>query len=158
DYPSARGAAVYRARVFAGRRGARRRVQRSGALHPRRTGAAGRTAVGLAAPRPRPRPARQYLSRPDLGADSFKNSTSAAAIVDAGGCVLIPLLLTLTVATAAPASAPPPTADALFAFRIGFWNNLHHFLYVLGRARNIAPDARREAVSHAPADTDGLAE
>ncbi len=72
--------------------------------------------------------------------------------------MLIPLLLTLTVATAAPASTPPRTADARFTFRIGFWNNLHHFLYVLGRARNNAPDARRDAVSHAPADTEGLAE
>src|SRR4029079_2111202 len=38
---------------------------------------------------------------------------------------------------------------------VGFWNNLHHFLYVLGRARNNAPDARREAVVNAPKDLEG---
>jgi hypothetical protein len=39
----------------------------------------------------------------------------------------------------------------LFAFRAGFWLNLHHFLYVLGRARNGAPDSSRAAVVKAPA-------
>ena len=34
----------------------------------------------------------------------------------------------------------------------GFWLNLHHFLYVLGRAQNHAADSQREAVVHAPAD------
>jgi len=34
----------------------------------------------------------------------------------------------------------------------GFWLNLHHFLYVLGRAQNGAPDAKRSAVERAPAD------
>ena len=33
-----------------------------------------------------------------------------------------------------------------FAFRSGFRNNLHHFLYVLGRDRNGTPDRTREAV------------
>jgi hypothetical protein len=45
----------------------------------------------------------------------------------------------------------------LFAFRSGFWVNLHHFLYVLGRARNGAADSRRAAVVKAPADVEGLA-
>ena len=44
----------------------------------------------------------------------------------------------------------------LFRFRAGFWNNLHHFLYVLGRDRNAAPDRMREAVANAPKDVDGL--
>ena len=35
-----------------------------------------------------------------------------------------------------------------------FWLNLHHFLYVLGRAANKTRDASREAVVHAPADQD----
>jgi hypothetical protein len=45
----------------------------------------------------------------------------------------------------------------LFAFRSGFWVNLHHFLYVLGRARTGATDSRRTAVVNAPADVEGLA-
>jgi hypothetical protein len=72
--------------------------------------------------------------------------------------VLIPLLLALW---AGPTSTTPvhdvPVDRALFTFRVGFWNNLHHFLYVLGRARNAAPDARREAVVDAPKDLEGLA-
>jgi hypothetical protein len=35
-----------------------------------------------------------------------------------------------------------------------FWLNLHHFLYVLGRERNKARDAGRDAVKNAPADRD----
>src|SRR6267142_349504 len=45
----------------------------------------------------------------------------------------------------------------LFTFRSGFWVNLHHFLYVLGRARTGQPDSRRAAVVKAPADVEGLA-
>jgi hypothetical protein len=48
-------------------------------------------------------------------------------------------------------------APSPFAFRIGFWNNLHHFLYVLGRARTGSPDSQRAAVVKAPADVEGLA-
>jgi hypothetical protein len=36
-----------------------------------------------------------------------------------------------------------------------FWLNLHHFLYVLGRAENKERDTAREAVSGAPADQEG---
>jgi len=46
--------------------------------------------------------------------------------------------------------------ETLFTFRNEFWLNLHHFLYVLGRARNGVPDARREAVRHAPEDVEGM--
>ena len=53
-----------------------------------------------------------------------------------------------------PPAAPP---GQLFAFRAGFWSNLHHFLYVLGRARTGTPDSRRTAVVKAPADVEGLA-
>jgi len=39
-----------------------------------------------------------------------------------------------------------------------FWLNLHHFLYVLGRAQNKTADSSREAVANAPADeSQGLA-
>ena len=54
------------------------------------------------------------------------------------------------------ASSPVTEAPALFSFRTGMWNNLHHFLYVLGRASNGAPDMRREAVARAPGDVEGL--
>ncbi len=65
---------------------------------------------------------------------------------------LIPLLLV-------PVSAAPAqdTPDPPIVFRIGFWNDLHHFLYVLGRAQNRAPDAQRDAVVKAPAELDTLA-
>ncbi|HTM26518.1 MAG TPA: hypothetical protein VL225_15080 [Vicinamibacterales bacterium] len=55
-------------------------------------------------------------------------------------------------------ASAPPNAPSPFTFRAGFWNNLHHFLYVLGRARNGEPDSRREAVARAPEDVGGLAE
>ena len=35
---------------------------------------------------------------------------------------------------------------------VEFWLNLHHFLYVLGRAEANMPDATRDAVVSAPAD------
>jgi hypothetical protein len=52
-----------------------------------------------------------------------------------------------------------PRESGIFLFRTDeFWLNLHHFLYVLGRARNQERDASREAVASAPADeTRGLA-
>src|SRR5215216_628705 len=49
--------------------------------------------------------------------------------------------------------------NSIFVFHTDeFWLNLHHFLYVLGRAQNKTADASREAVIGAPADQDkGLA-
>ena len=45
------------------------------------------------------------------------------------------------------------TAGPIFRFETdGFWLNLHHFLYVLGRAEAKIADAKREAVAGAPAD------
>jgi hypothetical protein len=72
------------------------------------------------------------------------------------------LLLALWVAvapTVADAGQVQPSrgaGGALFTFRSGFWLNLHHFLYVLGRAQNRAPDRARAAVVKAPADVEGL--
>lgn len=40
----------------------------------------------------------------------------------------------------------------IFVFEQPFWINLHHFLYVLGRAENRAPDRIRRAVADAPKD------
>ena len=58
-------------------------------------------------------------------------------------------LLIVTIALAAQTGAP------IFRFEAdGFWLNLHHFLYVLGRAQNHTPDSQRRAVVNAPADSD----
>lgn len=65
-----------------------------------------------------------------------------------------------------PAAAQTPGAGAagggsaaIFKFETDeFWLNLHHFLYVLGRAEAKERDAAREAVAGAPADAEkGLA-
>ena len=58
-------------------------------------------------------------------------------------------LLIVTIALAAQTGAP------IFRFEAdGFWLNLHHFLYVLGRAQNHTPDSQRRAVVNAPADSE----
>ena len=55
----------------------------------------------------------------------------------------------VTIALAAQTGAP------IFRFEAdGFWLNLHHFLYVLGRAQNHTPDSQRRAVVNAPADSE----
>lgn len=62
----------------------------------------------------------------------------------------------------APATAQRPpsgsrtTEEVIRLQTDGFWLNLHHFLYVLGRAEAGMPDATREAVRHAPADQDSV--
>ena len=44
-------------------------------------------------------------------------------------------------------------ATPIFRFEAdGFWLNLHHFLYVLGRAQNHTPDSQRRAVVNATAE------
>jgi hypothetical protein len=56
---------------------------------------------------------------------------------------------TLTVALLLAAQSSTP----IFRFETdGFWLNLHHFLYVLGRVEAKMPDIQREAVAGAPAD------
>jgi hypothetical protein len=53
-------------------------------------------------------------------------------------------------AKAKPKAAPP---SPIFIFHPDeFWLNLHHFLYVLGRAENKEPNASRAAVVKAPGD------
>src|SRR5215211_8316063 len=55
-----------------------------------------------------------------------------------------------------PQSSKPPVVNRsspIFIFYDDeFWLNLHHFLYVLGRAENKTRDSSRAAVSGAPAD------
>jgi hypothetical protein len=55
-------------------------------------------------------------------------------------------------------SPQPTTSKRIFVFHNDeFWLNLHHFLYVLGRAENKTADSSREAVVNAPKDQqDGL--
>src|SRR5262245_47254092 len=50
------------------------------------------------------------------------------------------------------ATVPACPAGTLFRFRNGFWINLHHFLYVLARAKNGTPDSKRVAVVSAPGE------
>src|SRR5689334_7310144 len=64
------------------------------------------------------------------------------------------LLMMLTLLAAAPVGsfAASPAAPIFVFHTDEFWLNLHHFLYVLGRASNKTTDSVREAVSSAPAD------
>ena len=64
------------------------------------------------------------------------------------------LLLSLTLALGGAQSAPSHAQEApIFRMETGeFWVNLHHFLYVLGRAEAGEADAARQAVAAAPED------
>jgi hypothetical protein len=68
-------------------------------------------------------------------------------------------ILVLAASTLAGAAQPEPTPP-FFRFEPDeFWLNLHHFLYVLGRAEAKLTDASRQAVAGAPADAErGLAQ
>ncbi len=63
---------------------------------------------------------------------------------------LIPLLL---VSPAPPVSGQDRAAPIFLFHTDDFWLSLHHFLYVLGRDANGAPDRVRDAVAGAPADS-----
>jgi hypothetical protein len=78
--------------------------------------------------------------------------------------LLLALVMPLT-AAAQTAQTPPRPASPVkgvardrFVFRIGFWTNLHHFLYVLGRAKNGDPLGQRPPVIGAPKDLEGLSD
>ena len=56
---------------------------------------------------------------------------------------------------AAVPGAQPERQSSIFAINSDdFWLNLHHFLYVLGRARLGIPDASRAPVVDAPREAD----
>jgi hypothetical protein len=57
---------------------------------------------------------------------------------------------------AAQPQQPGSTLLKQFQFESKLWPNLHHFLYILGRARNGAFDSGRVAVKQAPLDTAGF--
>ncbi|HYV09687.1 MAG TPA: hypothetical protein VE980_02160 [Pyrinomonadaceae bacterium] len=72
------------------------------------------------------------------------------------------VLLTTVLAVvvfAYPALGQPASRTKIFVFHTDeFWLNLHHFLYVLGRAQNKTRDSSRSAVVNAPNDQEqGLA-
>jgi len=63
------------------------------------------------------------------------------------------VLLAAVLAFWAARPAAQPRASSLFAFTTNdVWLNLHHYLYVLGRAHNRMPDATQAAVASAPDD------
>ncbi|MFN2493387.1 MAG: hypothetical protein ABR501_10955 [Pyrinomonadaceae bacterium] len=68
--------------------------------------------------------------------------------------ILISLMIfIMSLSICAHASHAASAKDRIFVFHTDeFWLNLHHFLYVLGRAQNKETDTAREAVVGAPAD------
>jgi len=72
-------------------------------------------------------------------------------------CAILLWTTCAAVSVSAQKTQTPPRT--IFVYHTDeFWLNLHHFLYVLGRAQNKTTDSSREAVIKAPADQDkGLA-
>ncbi len=63
------------------------------------------------------------------------------------------VLILVGAGSAAAAASAANEPGTIFRFRTdGFWLNLHHFLYVLGRAEAKLPDIERRAVVNAPSD------
>ncbi len=76
------------------------------------------------------------------------------------GPLVVVAIASLAFIVVARSSAPAALQTApIFRFNTDdFWLNLHHFLYVLGRAEAKMPNASRAAVAGAPADSEqGLA-
>src|SRR5215831_3583002 len=71
----------------------------------------------------------------------------------------VPGILVACLAVWLPTAAFAQTRSSYFEFTTNdFWLNLHHYLYVLGRAHNGAPDSARPAIATAPNDEkEGLA-
>ena len=73
-------------------------------------------------------------------------------------CLLVIVLSTLLVVPTATSdkswsALQKQPQEVIFVFHTDeVWLNLHHFLYVLGRAQNKTPDSAREAVNKAPAE------
>ncbi|MCC6931219.1 MAG: hypothetical protein IT359_19680 [Gemmatimonadaceae bacterium] len=66
---------------------------------------------------------------------------------------LIVFALTVIGQSVVPAASAVRQPASIFRFQSdGFWLNLHHFLYVLGRAEAGFPDRQRRAVIDAPTD------
>ena len=66
---------------------------------------------------------------------------------------ILQVLIITTIIFSTSLSVGAQRANSIFVFHTDeFWLNLHHFLYVLGRAENKERDTAREAVAGAPAD------
>lgn len=74
-------------------------------------------------------------------------------------CALLATLSLSSAAVSTASSEPAHEQEPIFRFTTdSFWLNLHHFLYVLGRAEAQMPDIERRAVAQAPDDQErGLA-
>ena len=90
---------------------------------------------------------RVDLSKPGRGRRRQTGMPTARLFVS-----IVALVVTVVIATAPHAATPSQTEAPIFQFENRAWVNLHHFLYVLGRAAAGLPDAKREAVAQAPAD------
>jgi hypothetical protein len=67
--------------------------------------------------------------------------------------VVAVMLVAAALSSAAQTRPAPRALSPIFRFETDeFWLNLHHFLYVLGRAEAKTPDSSREAVVKAPDD------
>lgn len=67
--------------------------------------------------------------------------------------LLLAAVLAGSMLTESVSAAQAPGEAPIFRFETdGFWLNLHHFLYVLGRVEAKMPDIKREAVAGAAAD------
>jgi hypothetical protein len=63
------------------------------------------------------------------------------------------LVLTAVIVNGTSVASAQDAPPALFEFTTNdFWLNLHHYLYVLGRAHSGALDAKQPAVASAPDD------
>jgi hypothetical protein len=80
----------------------------------------------------------------------------ATATLLAIALLLVPMAAGLSPTTSAlTRKAVQSTPAAIFVLETDeFWLNLHHFLYVLGRAQSKVQDASREAVAGAPAEAE----
>lgn len=92
------------------------------------------------------------------------SARSLAALVLAGWMVTVAMPTLAAARTSGATNSAANSANTansapIFRFETDeFWLNLHHFLYVLGRAEAKERDASREAVAGAPADEEkGLA-
>lgn len=86
----------------------------------------------------------------------MKLAIAAAALILLMDVGLVPSRPSIALAVS-PKSFTSPRATPSTIFRIEtdeFWLNLHHFLYVVGRAQAKTGDANREAVADAPAEAE----
>jgi hypothetical protein len=103
-------------------------------------------------------PKRRRHRRRGRGGQSCRQRfrvTARVLVCSASLLVLAGSNLNLCASWSKPQSKPKVVARSAPIFNFHddeFWLNLHHFLYVLGRAENKTRDSSRAAVSGAPAD------